>query len=248
MGVINLAPYKPVPGTVGDANAIANAFTTLEATLNGGIDNNNFAGGKIFDPAKLMQSGATALQVLAWDTGTATWKPTTLAGLSVISDQTLGAPAAGISFTSIPQTFKSLHLMIASGSSLASTADDILLRINGAVAGYYSNYWQTAGAAGSGGESLAASSLFAGIQPASTADNAAINFGLASIWLHNYTAAKQHTFRSVSHAYWNTTAGSRANRDCGGYGRLAANPITQLDLLCGANFITGSRFTLYGVG
>ena len=89
MGVINLAPYKPVPGTVGDANAIANAFTTLEAVLNGGIDNNNFAAGKIFDPAKLMQNGATALQVLAWDTGTATWKPTTVGSLSVAKYTTL---------------------------------------------------------------------------------------------------------------------------------------------------------------
>lgn len=83
MATINLAPYKPAIGTDSDANLIDNAFDVIQAWANGGIDNNNFAAGKIFDPAKIMQSGATSGQALAWSSGSSTFVPTTISAPSV---------------------------------------------------------------------------------------------------------------------------------------------------------------------
>lgn len=84
MAVLDLAAYKPVPATLGDANQIANGFTAIQACINA-LDNNNFAAGKIFDPLKLMQDGATAGQGLVWSAaangGTGGWVPGTVGGL-----------------------------------------------------------------------------------------------------------------------------------------------------------------------
>ena len=41
MGTINLASYKPVAGTNGDAAQIDNAFDTIQAVINGHIDVGN---------------------------------------------------------------------------------------------------------------------------------------------------------------------------------------------------------------
>lgn len=45
MPTIDLTTYEPVPGTVGDANAIKNAFIALQTLLNGQLDATNFAAG-----------------------------------------------------------------------------------------------------------------------------------------------------------------------------------------------------------
>lgn len=81
MGLIDLSTYKPVSGTNADANQVANGFQTLQNVINGGIDNNNFAAGKIFDNTKIMQGGAALGQGLVWN-GTS-WVPASLAGTDV---------------------------------------------------------------------------------------------------------------------------------------------------------------------
>lgn len=75
MTVLVIDSYKPVSGTAGDAVQIANGFQAIEDAVNA-IDNNNFAAGKIFDPGKIMQDGATAGQALVWNSGTSKWAPT----------------------------------------------------------------------------------------------------------------------------------------------------------------------------
>lgn len=84
MAVLDLSAYKPVPATLGDANQIANGFQAVVNCINA-LDNNNFGAGKIFDPLKLMQDGATAGQALVWSAaangGSGGWVPGNAGGL-----------------------------------------------------------------------------------------------------------------------------------------------------------------------
>lgn len=74
MGVLNLTAFKPIAGTLGDAGQISNGFTAVEAAVNA-IDNTNFAAGRIFDPAKLMQNAAIDGDALVWDNTLTKWVP-----------------------------------------------------------------------------------------------------------------------------------------------------------------------------
>lgn len=73
MPAIDLTPYYQPPASTSDGTKYDNALALIQSTLNG-IDNNNFAAGKIFDLAKLMQGGGTLGQGLVWN-GT-DWAPT----------------------------------------------------------------------------------------------------------------------------------------------------------------------------
>lgn len=93
MGVIVLS--DPVSGTLADATVIANNNSAIKAAINGGIDNNNFAAGKIFDPSKLMQNGATTGQALLWNGSN--WAPgaATKTTVSALSGGPPASPSTG---------------------------------------------------------------------------------------------------------------------------------------------------------
>lgn len=57
----------PVTGTIVTAGLHSSNYGTIQTVINGGLDNNNFATGKIFDPSKLMQDAATNGQGLVWN-------------------------------------------------------------------------------------------------------------------------------------------------------------------------------------
>jgi hypothetical protein len=73
MGTISLT--SPVAGTTITAGLHATNYTTIQTVINGNLDANNWAAGKIFAPSKLLQEGAASNQVLAWN-GTI-WAPST---------------------------------------------------------------------------------------------------------------------------------------------------------------------------
>lgn len=89
MATLNLTPYIPTPASLGDAGQFASAYAAIMAAVNG-IDNNNFGAGKIFDPLKLMQDGATAGQALIWsaaaNSGTGGWVPGSASSIDGWSD------------------------------------------------------------------------------------------------------------------------------------------------------------------
>lgn len=81
----------PTSGTVVAAGLHIANYGTLQSVINGGLDNNNFAAGKIFDNTKIMQGGALTGQGLIWN-GTS-WVP----GAVGTPPTHLGLPAAGAS-------------------------------------------------------------------------------------------------------------------------------------------------------
>lgn len=72
MPAADFTPYYQPSGTGADGTKFDNALAYLQSIING-IDQNNFAAGKILDLTKLMQGGASAKQLLLWD-GT-NWAP-----------------------------------------------------------------------------------------------------------------------------------------------------------------------------
>lgn len=65
----------PVAGTGITAGLHANNYTAIQTAVNGGLDNNNWASGRIFAPSKLTQEAAVDQNIMAWDNANTTWKP-----------------------------------------------------------------------------------------------------------------------------------------------------------------------------
>lgn len=72
MPAADLTPYYQPSGTVADGTKFDNALAYLQGLLNG-LDQNNFAAGKIFDPEKLMQNSAADADALVWDNTSSKW-------------------------------------------------------------------------------------------------------------------------------------------------------------------------------
>lgn len=80
-----------VPGAGDDITSglhVAN-YNDIQTLLNGNLDDDNFASGKIFSNDKIMQDGASLGQALIWD-GT-NWSPGAVAGGSDIGDLSFSA-------------------------------------------------------------------------------------------------------------------------------------------------------------
>jgi len=77
---IDLSTYYQPPGTTSDGTKFDNALALIQATMNA-IDQNNFASGKIFDPTKIQQGGASTSQALIWDGSN--WAPKNPPGFEV---------------------------------------------------------------------------------------------------------------------------------------------------------------------
>lgn len=74
MPAADLTPYYQPPGTGADGTKFDNALAYLQTIVNG-LDQNNFAAGKIFDPSKLMQNAAVDGDPLVWDNTLSKWAP-----------------------------------------------------------------------------------------------------------------------------------------------------------------------------
>lgn len=245
MPVVDLSAYKPVPATLGDANQIANGMQAIQTALNG-LDNNNFAAGLIFDPAKLMQDAATKGQGLSWNG--AAWVPA--GNISVIDDLTVAGSVLATYDTNtrlggnIPGTFKDLILVI-TGRSDQVALQTILCRVNNsAVANYYGVRSYGSGAAETVTEVLAATAWSAGLIP-----RTAGNVGVNEIVIPNYAGAFNPAFFSHWHIMDNNATGAIYRGMDGGTNAGLGNPITRLQVFPNAgNFVVGTRFTLYGRG
>jgi hypothetical protein len=261
MGVIDLSAYKPTAATLGDANQIRNGFTALETLLNGNVDNNNFGAGKIFDPLKLMQDGATAGQALVWSAaangGTGGWVPGSGGSLATIFDYTVtGSVVATIDSNTIlggniPQTYKHLKLVMQLRSDWAATTQvGCFLRLNNDSAGHY-NYMGTTslGAAPNVTSGFGNTFVNCGYVPGAGVGNT--DFGIAEILLTDYTGTTANVYKQFLSAcgFASTAAGSSGWGSILGSWQVAATAITRFQIFPenSTNWIIGSRFTLYGL-
>lgn len=206
-------------------NDIAEA---LEAKLGVGASTPTTAG----DVAYVTGSGASA------------WGPRAPVRLA---ETTLGAPAASVTLSSIPQTFRHLLLTSSARTDNAATGmTSMSIRFNGDTASNY-GYELIYSAAGvvTGTGTTSATSIASGV--ASQASSTTGNFAMNDCLIVDYTnTAILKQSRNVSGGIEGANVNMKLLIGEGVWRSTSA--ITSVTLVSGAgNFIAGCRFTLYGI-
>lgn len=162
----------------------------------------------------------------------------------LIASTRLGAGAASIDFTSIPQTYKHLMLII-SGQTTHTSATNVLLRFNGDSGANY--HWVLIGGAG-GAATSSNSALGTSIVPASLpASTSTARAGSGIIVIPEYTQTNFHknTLSQGGRIVDDTAANHIFQTFYGHWKSTAA--VTQVTLSSStANLATGTVATLYG--
>lgn len=173
--------------------------------------------------------------------------PTGTAGaagaMTLISTQTLSSPATNITFSSIPSTFTSLRILMTGQSSSASAAVNVVLTVNGDTGSNYNNQ-EITGVGGTASAQFNANTtptFVAAVPGSTTAGNAAqitidipfysgTTFWKAAIANFGWVDSSTHV-ATIWYEWKNTAA------------------ITTLKFAegSGANFVTGTSISLYGI-
>lgn len=157
-----------------------------------------------------------------------------------IASITLGANATTVTFSSIPQTYTDLILIVSSQGTRATYGGDLTVKINSDSSSNYSITSLTGN--GSTATSTRASnqsslSLGGDIGPASTS-----TYTPTIIHFFNYSNAT--TYKTILSRHNN--AGQRVALICGLWRSTSA--ITQINLTAnGYDYVSGSTFNLYGI-
>jgi hypothetical protein len=184
-----------------------------------------------------------------WDEST--WQ--ILGGLPLIASTTLGSAAATVTFSNIPSTFKHLRIVAHAKASPNTAHEDILLRFNNDATAQYAFINITAD---NGGGSVG---LLTGntqtsmpiMRMASSNLNAAI-FGGGFCDVLNYAstlAANKIAFSYSGSGDYGTVGQLRIRQGSWCPTSFTPAAVNRVDLISGSgNFVTGSRFEIYGFG
>lgn len=163
-------------------------------------------------------------------------------GMMLIQAQTLSSSAASVTFSAIPQTYKSLRLVASYRTDRTSdTGDEFQVRPNGATTNLSDRFLIGTGSVAASGSG----SVIHGGEGATNA-NTANTFGSSELTIPNYTGS---TYKPMS------VDGVSENNATGAYQWLGAGlwsssaAITSLTLVpnTGPNFVANSSFYLYGI-
>jgi len=163
----------------------------------------------------------------------------------LIEAKTLGSNTASVDFTSIPQTYTDLYLLISARSTRGTYSDSsCYVKVNSSSTSYTGKLLEGSGANPVGAYNGNATRLHDCIIPADGAATAN-TFSSISVYLPNYTGSnyKSSTADSIMET---NSATAYAQLWAGLWSDTAA--ITQINLSDPlANFKTGSTFYLYGI-
>jgi hypothetical protein len=164
--------------------------------------------------------------------------------MKLIESKTLGTAQASIEFTSIPQTFTDLVVVVsARWNSGTGTAG---IRFNASDTGYS---WRWLNGDGSTASSLSASSNTGNIGDFPANTTTSNTFSSHSIYIPNYTASQNKSFSVDTVTENNATSNAFQQIVANLWSNTAA--ITSLSLLTynngGLNLAVGSTASLYGI-
>jgi hypothetical protein len=160
--------------------------------------------------------------------------------MRLIETKTLGTAAASIEFTSIPQTFTDLVVLVSMRGSFNNYYSEYRVRFNGSTTGFSARNLYGAGS-GSGASGTFEASAF-GVGATATANT----FSNDQIYIPNYTSSNAKSFSSDFVGENNATsafAGLYANLWTG----TAAITSIQFTEVNAANFAIGTTISLYGI-
>lgn len=168
---------------------------------------------------------------------------------TLISGTDISSTTAGVTFSSIPQTYTDLVLRVTSRWSSSGTGGWHQLRFNGSTSGYYEIY----GASSSTGvtyNGLGPYSSFGGSGwwGTSTDGLTAGVFGVHEVYIPNYTknAATYQVFGVHGHKLsMDATANMNTVIMSGEWDNTSA--ITEIYLYGSSSFLAGSKVYLYGI-
>ena len=164
--------------------------------------------------------------------------------LTQIAQQVLGSPAASVTFSSIPGSYTNLLLVIMAASSRSALTDGVECAINAdsTQAHYAENYFFNSG-------SGTQSNNIIGSIPGTTAPSNAC--GVIQVTFASYAGTTfLKTFLTMNFAMAASSTFSAApetGMQSGSWNSNAAITSLVLTSQAGANFLTGSTFTLYGL-
>ena len=160
--------------------------------------------------------------------------------MKLIESKTLGTAAASIEFTSIPQTYTDLILLLSLRNSFANYYSDTLLTLNNQTSTSTRILYGLSGSVGSY-TATNGTNLFT---PGTTAT--ANTFGNTQLYFPNYTSTGTKSISSDSVIENNST--DNIISISAGLVSNGTNPITSITFsLTSGNFVSGSMVSLYGV-
>lgn len=164
-------------------------------------------------------------------------------GWQLIESQSLSASAASVTFSNIPQTYKTIKLAISSRSNRAVTANNLAITFNNSGTGYSERLLRGDGASViSANQSIAVLDYF--YSPGSSATSN--TFSNIEITIPNYAGSTNKPV-SIDAVTENNATTSYLSIDAGLWSNSAAITSVKVEDESGGNFVFGSTFTLYGL-
>jgi hypothetical protein len=162
---------------------------------------------------------------------------------TLIEAKTLGSAVSSVTFSSIPQTYTDLQLVVSSRMSNSNVEAYNNIRFNASTSNYSGKYVVGDGASPSSGSSPG-SGVLTYTNGASTTSS---TFGNYSVYIPNYTSSNYKSF-SIDSVSENNAATAYAILVGGLWSDTAAiTSIVLNDTVNSANFVSGSTFYLYGI-
>ena len=150
---------------------------------------------------------------------------------------------ATITFSSIPSTYTDLLILVSCRSDrAASLVDTITWNFNSSTTNFSNTRLEGTGASAGSTFNTTNSSLLR-VPATSVTSN---TFNNAEIYIPNYTGSTNKPI-STSFAYENNATTAYVGANAGLWSNTAAITSITLGLVDGPNFVSGSRFDLYGI-
>jgi hypothetical protein len=156
----------------------------------------------------------------------------------LIAKTTLGSNAANMQFTSIPQTYDDLLLLVSARGTAAAATEFLLMLLNGSGTTSNPRYLQGNGSSAGSGANVGS---FMGYMPGSNATSN--TFGNTEIYIPNYAGSTAKSVSSSTVMETNATA-AQIGAHAGIYGSSA---VTSIEINNGGTLLAGSSMYLYGI-
>ena len=166
--------------------------------------------------------------------------------MTLIETKTLGTAAASIEFTSIPQTYTDLKLIVSGRADGGSYPGEVGWALTIGFNGSTSNFTARILAGNGASVSSATTARIIGFLTGAAATSN--TFGSSSIYIPNYAGSTNKSFSGDAVSENNATTAFQ--RLCAGlWSNSAAITSIQLDveLGTGGNFVAGTTASLYGI-
>jgi hypothetical protein len=149
--------------------------------------------------------------------------------------------AASIDFTSIPQTYTDLKIVVSARSTYSALVDTLFVKPNGLTTNGSSRW-----VIGDGSTASSSSAAFNYVREINGNTATASTFASVEIYAPNYTSSNYKSFSSEGVSETNATSGVRLGLTAGLWSSTAA--ITSITLTAtSGDFVQYSTATLYGI-